>query len=104
MGERVPEGVPALEAARHRGPSIVFLGLDETQHAHALTNKSSTLNESTDLDLALAQFPTPEAALKMMERLPGIPYFALDVSELSEQETKAFLERALADRRESKSS
>jgi NAD+ diphosphatase len=79
---------------------VVFLGLDETNHAHALTNKSTRENELPDLDLALAQFSTPDAATTMMERLPGTPYFALEVGGLAEEDTKALLERAVGERRE----
>ena len=96
IGERTPEPVPSpvLEAARLRGPIVVFLGLDETQHTHTYPRTNTHSKETTDLDLALSNFETPQSSEQTIKSLPGIPYFALDLSETSEEDVGAFLERA----------
>ena len=96
IGERTPEPVPSpvLEAARFRGPIVVFLGLDETQHTHTYPRTNTHSKETTDLDLALSNFETPQSSEQTVKSLPGIPYFALDLSETSEEDVGAFLERA----------
>ncbi|KAF5386214.1 hypothetical protein D9615_002316 [Tricholomella constricta] len=52
------------EAARHRNPPVVFLGLQENSKTNALPS---------------SEFVDPEAAIA---NLDGIPYFAMDVAEL----------------------
>ncbi|KAK7057642.1 NUDIX hydrolase domain-like protein [Favolaschia claudopus] len=60
------ETSPFTESARHRGPRIVFLGL---------LDSLSTLNA-----LPTSDFADPERAVA---NLKGIPYFAVDISELN---------------------
>ncbi|KAF8150434.1 NUDIX hydrolase domain-like protein [Mycena galopus ATCC 62051] len=68
------EETPFTEAARRRGPRIVFLGL---------LDALSTLNA-----LPTSDFKDPETAVAKLE---GVPYFALDIGELG-IDTEAFLD------------
>lgn len=77
-GDAAPSDVTVLEAARFRGPGIVFLGLHEPESAtHALP--SSDFNAKADA----------EAVVK---KLQGTPYFALDVTRLEETAVNTVLE------------
>lgn len=65
-GDIAPRGVPALEVVRLRGPSIVFLGLEEP-HGVPATLPSSDFSEAPEI---------------VAERITGTPYFSLDVSDV----------------------
>lgn len=67
-GEVAPVDVKVLEAARHRGAPIVFLGLQEPD-----TSSASALPSS--------DFTDPEAAVA---NLAGTPFFSMDVAEFEE--------------------
>jgi NAD+ diphosphatase len=83
-GDSAPETdiPPPLEAARFRGATLVFLGLLEpSDHVAAAL-------PSTDFS-AKAANPTEIAA-----RVEGIPYFALDVSDVGEAALNEVLQAA----------
>ncbi|KII92689.1 hypothetical protein PLICRDRAFT_172748 [Plicaturopsis crispa FD-325 SS-3] len=63
--------VPVLEASRHRGAPVVFLGLQEPQDGTAAALPSS-------------DFADPHAAVA---NLSGTPFFSLDVAGWAEEET-----------------
>lgn len=77
-GELSSSDIPILEAARLRGPSIVFLGLKETE----------TLGTSA---LPSSEFKDPEAAVA---KLTGIPYFSADIADLDEHKVNEVIENA----------
>lgn len=68
-GDIAPQGVPALEVARLRGPKIVFLGLEEPDGITAILPSS---------DFSAKK----EAPGVVADRIAGTPYFSLDVSEI----------------------
>ncbi|TFY82452.1 hypothetical protein EWM64_g1556 [Hericium alpestre] len=76
-GELAKEGVSVLEAARFRGPPIIFLGLDETGLETSSALPSSEFSKGD-----------PEAAARKMK---GTPYFSLDVSDVPQGEADRLL-------------
>ncbi|KIP06523.1 hypothetical protein PHLGIDRAFT_453629 [Phlebiopsis gigantea 11061_1 CR5-6] len=68
-GELAETGIPVLEAARLRGPGIVFLGLHEPKSGASLALPSSDFSAKTD-------------AAAVAAKIEGTPYFSLDVSDL----------------------
>jgi len=83
-GELAETGIAALEAARLRGPGIVFLGLHESAAA------SSGALPSSD-------FSKKDAAA-VAAKIEGDPYFSLDVTGLDEQKVDEVLKSAEAGR------
>ncbi|CAL1706157.1 unnamed protein product [Somion occarium] len=79
-GDLAAPEVPLLEAARFRGPPIVFLGLQEAEGEDALP--SSDFSAKTD--------PAAVAA-----RIKGTPYFSLDVSELGQKDVDVALQSSV---------
>lgn len=77
-GELSSSDVSVLEAARLRGPSIVFLGLKETE----------TLGTSA---LPSSEFKDPQTAVA---KLTGTPYFSADVADLDENKVNEVIENA----------
>lgn len=71
-----------LESIRHRGAPVVFLGLHEP-------------GQDTACALPTSEFAKPELAL---QKLNGVPYFALDVAELdlAEEEINNILHSTLS--------
>lgn len=69
VGDIAPHGASALEVARLRGPKIVFLGLEEPHGTTAILPSS---------DFSVKK----EAPEIVAERITGIPYFSLDVSDV----------------------
>ena len=76
-GELADQTVPALEAARHRGPKIVFLGLEEPAHT---TSALPSSDFSAKVD--------PEKAAANIE---GTPFFALDVTDVERERLEEVL-------------
>lgn len=74
-GEDCAPGLPVLEAARVRGPPIVFLGLKEAE-------TSSSALPSSD-------FKDPHSAV---EKLSGTTYFSVDVVNLDESKVNEVVE------------
>ncbi|KAG1725269.1 NUDIX hydrolase domain-like protein [Suillus paluster] len=74
-GEHCAPDVPVLEAARVRGPPIVFLGLEEA--------------EASGSALPSSDFKDPHAAV---EKLKGTPYFSVDVVDLDENKINEVIE------------
>jgi len=74
--ESAPTGVSVLEAGRHRGVTIVFLGLQEPQ-----TGSTSNALPSSD-------FTDPKSAVA---NLNGTPFFSVDVAELEEDKVNEVL-------------
>ncbi|KAG2135819.1 NUDIX hydrolase domain-like protein [Suillus clintonianus] len=74
-GENSTPDVPALEAARVRGPTIVFLGLQEA--------------ETSESALPSSDFKDPHSAV---EKLDGSSYFSVDVADLDENKVNAAVE------------
>jgi NAD+ diphosphatase len=68
-GDIAPHGEPALEVTRLRGPKIVFLGLEEPRGTTAIL-------PSSDFS---AKKEAPEL---VAQRITGMPYFSLDVSDV----------------------
>jgi NAD+ diphosphatase len=64
------ESTSAVEAARHRGPPVVFLGLRQ-------------LSPDTTAALPSSDFKDPQAAVANLE---GTPFFSLDVAELTKDQ------------------
>ncbi|KAI0948968.1 hypothetical protein AcW1_008696 [Taiwanofungus camphoratus] len=85
-GQTAPVDVAALEAARMRGPPIVFLGLHEPQSNEADALPSSDFSAKSD----------PAA---VVANIKGTPFFSLDVSDVA----KGKLEEALRNSQASKS-
>ncbi|KAG1806096.1 NUDIX hydrolase domain-like protein [Suillus subaureus] len=74
-GEHCTSDIPVLEAARVRGPSIVFLGLKET--------------ETSGSALPSSEFKDPHSAVA---KLTGTPYFSADVADLDENKVNEAIE------------
>lgn len=74
-GELCTSDVPVLQAARVRGPSIVFLGLKET--------------ETSGSALPSSEFKDPHSAVA---KLTGTPYFSADIADLDENEVNETIE------------
>ncbi|KAG1767451.1 NUDIX hydrolase domain-like protein [Suillus occidentalis] len=68
---------PILQAARIRGPSIVFLGLKET--------------ETSGSALPSSEFKDPHSAVA---KLTGTPYFSADIADLDENKVNETIENA----------
>ena len=75
-GETAPTDVSVLEAARHRGPPIIFLGLQEPQ-----TGSASALPSS--------DFTDPKTAVA---NLNGTPFFSMDVADFEEDKVNEVLQ------------
>lgn len=78
-GEFAETGIAVLEAARLRGPGIVFLGLHEPESGASLALPSSDFSAKTD-------------AAAVAAKIEGTPYFSLDVSELESGTVDAVLQ------------
>ena len=65
-GDIAPRDLPALQAARLRGPRIVFLGLEEPHGTTSL--------------LPSSDFSAKEAPEAVTKKITGTTYFSLDVS------------------------
>lgn len=74
-GEHCASDVSVLEAARVRGPSVVFLGLRET--------------ETSGSALPSSEFKDPHSAVA---KLTGTPYFSADVADLDENKVNEAIE------------
>lgn len=74
-GQHCASDSHVLEAARVRGPSIVFLGLKETE------NSGNALPSS--------EFKDPHSAVA---KLTGTPYFSADVADLDESKVNEAIE------------
>lgn len=83
-GELAESGIAALEAARIRGPGIVFLGL----HEH--DPESSEALPSSDF--------SKKDAITVAAKIKGDPYFSLDVTGLDSQEVQEVLRNAEANK------
>lgn len=70
-GEYAPSDVLVVEAARFRGPPVVFLGLHEPQTDEADALPSSDFSAKSDTATVIAN-------------LKGTPYFSLDVSDVAQ--------------------
>lgn len=70
-GEYAPSDVLVVEAARFRGPPVVFLGLHEPQTDVADALPSSDFSAKSDTATVIAN-------------LKGTPYFSLDVSDVAQ--------------------
>lgn len=88
VGEFAASDVSILEAARIRGPPIVFLGLLEAEGEDALP--SSDFSAKAD----------PAA---LISRIRGSPYFSLDVSDVEQKELDELLQNTVSSREGSKS-
>lgn len=77
-GDAAESGVSVLEAARLRGPGIIFLGLHEPENA--------------SLALPSSDFSAKADAAAVAAKIEGTPYFSLDVSDLEEKNVSAALE------------
>ncbi|KAK7692197.1 hypothetical protein QCA50_003821 [Cerrena zonata] len=88
VGEFAASDVSILEAARIRGPPIVFLGLLEAEGEDALP--SSDFSAKAD----------PAA---LISRIRGSPYFSLDVSDVEQKELDELLQSTVSSREGSKS-
>ena len=73
--------VPVLEAARLRGPPIVFLGLHETD-----ADSSNALPSS--------EFSAKTSAETVIANIKGTPYFSLDVSDVTSADVDKMLQAA----------
>ncbi|KAH8107710.1 NUDIX hydrolase domain-like protein [Cristinia sonorae] len=80
-GEFAPSDVHVLEAARLRGPPIVFLGLHEP-------NSDS---EGADA-LPSSDFSAKVDAAAVAAKIKGTPYFTLDVSDVEQKEVDAVVQ------------
>ncbi|KAH9892734.1 NUDIX hydrolase domain-like protein [Cubamyces lactineus] len=80
-GELAQPDVPVLEAARLRGPPIVFLGLHETD-----ADSSNALPSS--------EFSAKTSAETVITNIKGTPYFSLDVSDITSAEVDKVLQAA----------
>jgi NAD+ diphosphatase len=77
-----------LEAARHLGPTVIFLGLDEHLQQQQLDRSSvystATATQTTGTDTGSANGALPSSDFsdpdKAVANLQGTAYFALDVS------------------------
>ncbi|OCH87878.1 hypothetical protein OBBRIDRAFT_795792 [Obba rivulosa] len=78
-GEIAEEGVSVLEAARFRGPPVVFLGLHETEAAGADALPSSDFSAKGD-------------SSSVVENIHGTPYFSLDVTEVEKEKLDQVLQ------------
>ncbi|CDO69171.1 hypothetical protein BN946_scf185042.g73 [Trametes cinnabarina] len=80
-GELAPTDVSGLDAARLRGPPVVFLGLHETDAG------SSNALPSSD-------FSAKSSAETVIANISGTPYFSLDVSDVAEAQLDEVLKNA----------
>ncbi|KAI0663364.1 NUDIX hydrolase domain-like protein [Cubamyces menziesii] len=80
-GELAQPDVPVLEAARLRGPPIVFLGLHETD-----ADSSNALPSS--------EFSAKTSAETVIANIKGTPYFSLDVSDVTSADVDKMLQAA----------
>jgi NAD+ diphosphatase len=74
-GELDVSDAPVLQAARVRGPSIVFLGLKET--------------DTSGSALPSSEFKDPHSAVA---KLTGTPYFSADIADLDENKVNETIE------------
>lgn len=82
-GELAPNGISVLEAARCRGPPIVFLGLHEPQTVTAGALPSSDFSGKNDHET-------------IIQNINGTPYFSLDVTDVDQQTIDAVLQNSEA--------
>lgn len=78
-GDSAESGIPVLEAARLRGPGIVFLGLHEPESGASQALPSTDFSAKTD-------------AATVASKIEGTPYFSLDVSDLEGNAVDAVLQ------------
>ncbi|KAI8993945.1 NUDIX hydrolase domain-like protein [Trametes punicea] len=82
-GELAPANVPRLDAARLRGPPIVFLGLHEAEGDASAALPSSDFSAKASAETVLAH-------------IKGTPYFSLDVSGVVQAEVDRVLHGSAA--------
>ena len=82
-GSLADSEVMSLQAARFRGPSIVFLGL----HEHEDSTGASHALPSSD-------FSAKQDVSAVVSKLHGTPYFSLDVSDIAETQVQETLEQS----------
>ena len=81
-GELAPSGTKLLEAARLRGPPIVFLGLHESETTFAAALPSSDFSAKTDVQTRTSN-------------IQGSAYFSLDVTHVDATELDNVLESSV---------
>jgi NAD+ diphosphatase len=92
-GDTADEGVSVLEAARLRGPPIVFLGLEEPKSVTEGQRSSAGIGA-----LPSSEFSAKESGgAKIADKVEGTPFFALDVSAVSQGDMTKVLEEAKED-------
>ena len=78
-GDAAESGLPVLEAARLRGPRVVFLGLHEPESGATQALPSTDFSAKAD-------------AAAVASKIEGTPYFSLDVSDLEGNAVDAVLQ------------
>ena len=82
-GDLAPADVKALEAARLRGPPIVFLGLHESETSFSAALPSSDFSAKSD-------------PVALISNVHGTPYFSLDVTGVDHTEVDNVLASSVA--------